>query len=207
MTDSSRRPRKAPRQARSQATVSVILDATALLLVAEDYQQITTNRIAERAGVSIGSLYQYFPNREAVVGLLKTRTEAEISEAVWRDLMDTDRLNLREFVNFVLRTAVGRHARDLPLLQALMQNTYGPNPLQGPSHRLPQRQGLLRVMLDNRADQLRPDFDREAGSFFILTMVRSALNAAIPHRSDAFANGELERELTIILSYYLMGER
>ena len=67
MPHNASRPRKISRQARSLATVEVILDAAGLLLVDEGYEQTTTNRIAERAGVSIGSLYQYFPNRESVV--------------------------------------------------------------------------------------------------------------------------------------------
>lgn len=209
MPDISRRPRKEPRQARSLATVGVILDATALVLIAEGYDQTTTNRIAERAGVSIGSLYQYFPNREAVVGALNNRTEAELSNAIWHAISESesDASSLREFVGFGLTTAVSQHARVLPLLQALMQANAGRAPVRGPGIRFPHRQGILRSVLDNRADELRPDFDREAGSFFIPRMVGSALDAAIAFRPDAFANGELARELTAMLSYYMTGGR
>lgn len=209
MPDTSRRPRKEPRQARSQATVGVILDATALLLVDEGYEQTTTNRIAERAGVSIGSLYQYFPNRDAVVGLLNGRTEAELSDAIWQAISESesDGLTLREFVSFGLTTAISQHTRVLPLLQALMQTSSGRPASRGPTGSFPQRQGILRSVFDNRADELRPGFDREAGSFFIPRMVGSALDAAIAFRPDAFTNGELERELTTMLSYYMMGGR
>src|SRR4051794_7645834 len=65
--------RKQPRQARAQATVECILRATAHILVEQGYDRITTNHVAERAGVSIGSIYQYFPSKEALVAALVDR--------------------------------------------------------------------------------------------------------------------------------------
>jgi len=59
--------RKKPRQARAQATVDAILQASAHILVAQGFEGFNTNAVAERAGVSVGSLYQYFPNKEAIV--------------------------------------------------------------------------------------------------------------------------------------------
>ncbi len=60
-------PRKSPRQARSVATVEVILDATTQVLVDQGLQTLTTARVAARAGVSIGSIYQYYPNKQALL--------------------------------------------------------------------------------------------------------------------------------------------
>ena len=60
-------PRKLPRQDRSRATVDAILEAAARVLVKEGFERTTTNRVAEAAGVSVGSLYQYFPNKEAIL--------------------------------------------------------------------------------------------------------------------------------------------
>jgi len=57
-------PRKLPQQDRSKVTVEAILTAAAHILTEHGYDNTSTNRIAERAGVSIGSLYQYFPNKE-----------------------------------------------------------------------------------------------------------------------------------------------
>jgi AcrR family transcriptional regulator len=62
--------RREPRQARSRATVAAIREAAARVLVAEGYERATTNRIAEVAGVSIGTLYQYFDSRDAVLDAL-----------------------------------------------------------------------------------------------------------------------------------------
>lgn len=70
LADPRVQPRKRPRQARSRALVAAILQATARVLVREGYAGTTTNRVAEVAGVSIGSLYQYFPTKEALVAAL-----------------------------------------------------------------------------------------------------------------------------------------
>ncbi len=64
------RPLKRPKQKRSLETFNAILEAALLLLKSEGYAVFTTNKIAEKAGVSISSLYQYFPNKEAILGEL-----------------------------------------------------------------------------------------------------------------------------------------
>lgn len=82
-------PRKIPRQARSRDTFNAIVDACSQVLAAGSYDALTTNSISERAGVSIGTLYEYFPNREAIVASLVAnacdrlvnRMEAAIGEA------------------------------------------------------------------------------------------------------------------------------
>src|SRR5690606_4053388 len=65
--------RKTPRQERARLTVEALLEATEQLLVDVGYANMTTNGIAQRAGVSIGSLYQYFPNKEAIIVELSRR--------------------------------------------------------------------------------------------------------------------------------------
>jgi AcrR family transcriptional regulator len=74
------RPRKEPRQARSRETFDAILEACARLLRAGDYAAVTTNHIAERAGVSIGTLYEFFPNKESIVAALTERRLAGLVE-------------------------------------------------------------------------------------------------------------------------------
>lgn len=66
-------PRKIPRQARAAATLEAIFEATIQVLVAEGPRRLTTTRVAERAGVSIGSLYQYFPHKQALFYALNER--------------------------------------------------------------------------------------------------------------------------------------
>ncbi|PWR20352.1 TetR/AcrR family transcriptional regulator [Zavarzinia aquatilis] len=79
--------KKQPAQGRSQATVEAVLTATAQLLAESGYAALTTNHIAERAGVSIGSIYQYFPGKEAIVALVVEHTVAEILADFGRGLL------------------------------------------------------------------------------------------------------------------------
>ncbi len=66
--------RKQPQQARSSELVASILEAAVQVLASEGAQRFTTARVAERAGVSIGSLYQYFPNKAAILFRLPARS-------------------------------------------------------------------------------------------------------------------------------------
>jgi AcrR family transcriptional regulator len=78
-------PRKQPRQARSRALVEAILDATERVLAQEGPEQATTTRIAEVAGVSVGSLYQYFPSRDALLAaVIERRVERDEQELLAR---------------------------------------------------------------------------------------------------------------------------
>lgn len=73
------KPRKTPRQARSEATVDAIFNATIQVLLAEGAPRLTTTRVAERAGVSVGTMYQYFPHKQA---LLYAVVQQHLSEFV-----------------------------------------------------------------------------------------------------------------------------
>lgn len=75
---SETKPRKWPRQARSRATFDAILGGCARLLEEVDLADVTTNRIAERAGVGIGTLYEFFPSREAILAVLTARRLDEL---------------------------------------------------------------------------------------------------------------------------------
>ncbi|MET3601727.1 TetR/AcrR family transcriptional regulator [Martelella mangrovi] len=72
-TSGSLEPRKAPVQKRSKATVEAILEATVQVLLRDGAEKLTTRRIAERAGVSVGTLYQYAPSKEALLYALVSR--------------------------------------------------------------------------------------------------------------------------------------
>lgn len=80
-TISPLKPRKTPRQARSEATVDAIFEATIQVLLAEGASRLTTTRVSERAGVSVGTMYQYFPNKQALLfAVLKRHMEEVLSK-------------------------------------------------------------------------------------------------------------------------------
>ena len=75
-------PRKSPVQARSAASVEAILEATIQVLVDAGKERLTTTRVARRAGVSVGTLYQYFPNKSALLQAALKRHLDEVTDAI-----------------------------------------------------------------------------------------------------------------------------
>jgi AcrR family transcriptional regulator len=83
MSDRPHGPRKQPRQARSRALVDAVVEATEKVLAGEGAEGVTTTRVAEVAGVSVGSLYQYYPSRESLIAaVIERRVEDDIR---WMD--------------------------------------------------------------------------------------------------------------------------
>ena len=103
--------RKTPSQARSAWTVDLILQAAAQVLEARGEDELTTKSVAERAGVSIGTLYQYFPNRDAILVALADREAQRIGERM-RMLINSDPRNredpARSMVKALIRSYAGR---------------------------------------------------------------------------------------------------
>ncbi|MFD1826979.1 MULTISPECIES: TetR/AcrR family transcriptional regulator [Mumia] len=83
-------PRKRPRQARSRATVERIVSSGREVLLRDGYDAFSTNRVADAADISPGSLYQYFPNKHAIVAAIVERYADEVADQVAASL--TDRL-------------------------------------------------------------------------------------------------------------------
>jgi AcrR family transcriptional regulator len=77
-------PRKSPVQARSAASVDAVLEATIQVLLSVGKERLTTTRVAARAGVSVGTLYQYFPNKSALMQAVLKRHLEQVAEAVER---------------------------------------------------------------------------------------------------------------------------
>ena len=89
-------PRKSPVQARSAASVEAILEATIQVLVAVGKERLTTTKVALRAGVSVGTLYQYFPNKSALLQAVIQRHLDEVTEAVERACKEQESATLRQ---------------------------------------------------------------------------------------------------------------
>ncbi|MBB3643047.1 MULTISPECIES: TetR/AcrR family transcriptional regulator [unclassified Variovorax] len=103
-------PRKLPRQQRSHLTVDAITQAAAYILVNFGWERLTTNAVAERAGVNISSLYQYFPNKEAIVAELQRRhilqTQSKLAQALVQ--LPAQR-TLREALVLLVQAMVDEH--------------------------------------------------------------------------------------------------
>jgi AcrR family transcriptional regulator len=101
--------RKAPGQARSKETVNVILEASARILESEGLRGFNTNSAAAKAGVSVGSLYQYFPNKDAILLALIERFEDAAQEAINEALRSARGRPLNPSLRLFVHALVGMH--------------------------------------------------------------------------------------------------
>lgn len=115
-----KKPRKRPVQARSRVTYEAILEAAARVLRTEGLAAATTNRVAERAGVSIGSLYQYFPSREAILAELVKQMRLSMSARLMRDGEIARCLPLDEAIPRMVAAAMAQY-EDEPRLTAALE--------------------------------------------------------------------------------------
>ena len=103
-------PRKLPKQERSRATVEAILQASTYILERRGYEGLTTNAVAARAGVNIASLYQYFPNKEAIFCELLRRHAAEARTAALAVLRARGRSSAAATVRRLVASVIAAHA-------------------------------------------------------------------------------------------------
>lgn len=99
-------PRKLPRQARARATFDAIVDACGQVLATGPYDALTTNCISERAGVSIGTLYEYFPNRESIVAALAANSCARLVARMEQAILETAGMGQLEGAEHLLMAGV-----------------------------------------------------------------------------------------------------
>ena len=154
--------RKAPKQERSTRLVADILEAAVRVLIKEGARRFTAARVAEAAGVSVGSLYQYFPNKEAILFRLQT------------DEWDGTRAMLEQILGDTRRPALDRLRA---MVEAFFRTEYD--------------EAALRKALDDAAPLYRTSpeaLERKASvAMFALSFVEEALPHASAHNQDLAA--------------------
>src|SRR5580658_3884139 len=104
------RHRREPKQRRAHQTVEAVLDAVSRVLKREGVKAVTTNRIAEVAGVSIGSVYQYFPDKRAIFVALHERHIQEIDRLVEAKLVENATSSLEKLIRAMIEAMIDAHA-------------------------------------------------------------------------------------------------
>jgi AcrR family transcriptional regulator len=198
-TDST--PRKQPKQERSQTTVEAILTATAHILIESGLEKFTTNRVAELAGVSIGSLYQYFPNKKALLFALAQQQAEQMMQLAQQHLTDVESLTIPEVIQQIVRAAIAAHSVNPRLNQVLHEQISRDEVI--PAGAEAQMEQLLRSFLEQRRDQLKPK-KLDLTVFIVSRTIESLIQCALLDRSDWMNHSELEQEITLLLSGYLM---
>jgi AcrR family transcriptional regulator len=190
--------RKSPSQGRAEATVEAILAATAHILKTEGWEAVNTNRVAAGAGVSIGSLYQYFPGRDAILAELGRRHALQIVEATRGALESTEERSLTEAVTETIRAAIRVHDVDPALHRAIEDETPNLGPLDWRETADADTHRILCEALSRRRTEMG-DQDIEFVAFLAATVVESVVHSAMIARPDDLRNGRIEAELVDVV--------
>ncbi|MFW1838103.1 TetR/AcrR family transcriptional regulator [Acinetobacter gyllenbergii] len=113
------KPRKMPRQGRSKVTVDAILQSAAEILKEMDYAKFNTNLVAERAGISIGSLYQYFPNKDALIVALHKKHTQHIHDLLRTVIDHQNAQTLKQRIESLVDAVIAAHSFEPELHQLL----------------------------------------------------------------------------------------
>lgn len=197
-------PRRAPRQARARFTVDAIVEGSLQVLLDRGYDRFTTTRAAERAGVSVGSLYQYFPNKAALAAAVVDRCCERFVGAVEQAV------------------AAGRHATLADCLRALVDTTIAAHHLTPARHQCVQnlvpRIGatdrtaavsrtvtrLIESALRRHAEDIAPGIDPALAATMIETTLEGIAHRAVAAHPDQADSEALAREAFRLISRYLI---
>lgn len=197
-------PRKLPRQQRSRATVDAVLDAAAQILVSEGYEGFNTNRVAERAGVSIGSLYQYFPNKAALLTALRQRHALEMSDLVATCTQGTVHASLKQAIQHVVAGVIAAHRLHPRLHQVLEQEVPRQTQQASPTDWETGLRHQLRGLLAQHREQLAVS-DLPTTSLVLIRLVDALVHAALMPDPQGVPAEAIEREISTVVWRYLTG--
>ncbi|MYS85212.1 TetR/AcrR family transcriptional regulator [Embleya scabrispora] len=203
MTSDRRRlqPRKQPRQIRAELTRQRILTAAAHVFAEHGYAAGTTNRIAEQARISIGSLYQYYPNKDAILVELVTRHLDTGMDATYRRQNGELPESIEEIIRVFVRIAIENHLEDSQLLRVMVEQAPRSPELLEKIYRHEQvRVAFVRELLDGHPE-VRIDDTHTAARLVVSTVelvVHQLIAAPEPIDIPRFEN-----ELVAMLTRYL----
>jgi AcrR family transcriptional regulator len=201
------KPRKIASQERSRATVDALVEATARILVKEGFDKASTNRIAEVAGVSVGSLYQYFPGKEALVAAVIERHQQEIMQTVRGELAEVLAQPVEHAVRRLVAMAVRAHRVDPKLHRVLAEQIPRVGKLEELATFDSQNYALFRTYLERHRDEIRVD-DLDLASFVCVTTIEALTHNAVLHYSKMHSDKameELVEEGARLVAGYLKG--
>ncbi|PHV10577.1 TetR/AcrR family transcriptional regulator [Chitinimonas sp. BJB300] len=195
-------PRKTPRQTRSQATVESILEATARVLAQHGYAATNTNRITELACVSVGSLYQYFPNKLALIAALHERHVAQMAVVLLRDLSTGSRESITKRIRRLIAAVLAAHRLEPDLHWVLERNFVALEPAYDVSPADQLVHGIVRQILDEHRAELGV-VDINLASYMVLRMLESLDHATVLEPTPHLATDKLEQAIGDAILGYL----
>lgn len=172
------KPRKNASQDRSRATVDALVEATARILVKEGFDKASTNRIAEAAGVSVGSLYQYFPSKEALVVAVIERHNQESMRVVRAALAEIVMQPIEQAVRRMVGVAIEAHRINPKLHRVLTEQIPRTGRLENVESFNRENYVLFRSYLEGCRDKLR-SMDLELAAFVCVTSIEAVAHNAV----------------------------
>jgi AcrR family transcriptional regulator len=194
--------RKTPRQRRSTETVEAILTAAAHILEREGFEAATTNRVAVKAGVSIGSLYQYFPNKESLVRALNDRHTQEVLELLQKRFAEVRESPLEVSVQAIVQAMVDVHRVNPALHQVLVNIVPSIGGLAETKVLEDAAAALLTQFLTTRKAELR-SLDPKFSAFMLVHAVEALTHAAVLERPELLKGELFVNEATRMILGYL----
>ena len=193
--------RKNPIQRRSKATVEAVLEAGARLLLTIGYDKASTNKIAEKAGISIGSLYEYFPGKEAIFAEIRRRQDHRYARLVQAEpvpatFRETLRLNIKTYIRLALS--------NIELHAALIRDV--------PKFATSEAESILIVdsleqsnrTINSRAIKLRPQCDTAIALELTTRVLRSTIDGYAMHAPEQLKQSVVTDQLLDMLERYLL---
>jgi AcrR family transcriptional regulator len=185
-------PRKSASQERSRLTVDALLEATARVLMKEGYDRASTNKIAAVAGVSIGSLYQYFPTKEALVAAVIDRHMHEMLQ-VFRDaLVKVATLPMEVAAREIVAVMFDAHRVNPKLHRVLAEQIPRTGRLENIEAIDREAHALVRGYLEAHRDELDVP-DPDVAAFVCVTAVEALTHAAVVRRPEMLTDERAER--------------
>lgn len=192
--------RVAPKQARARASIDAILTAAEILLREVGFARMTTNKIADRAGVNVALVYRYFAGKEAIVGALIERV-AEATQETVRAVLETNALAPMPQAIRALLGALVITPGDPALHRELVEHVGTAKRRQLVEQLRTRVAGLFSEFMATRQADLRPLADRDATMFVLQHAIEAATHAAAFYRPEGLS---LERVLDALAELVLL---
>jgi AcrR family transcriptional regulator len=193
--------RRKPTQRRARQTVDAILDAVVRVLKREGFGAVTTNRVAEVAGVSIGSVYQYFPDKGAIFVALHQRHIEEIDRVVQVTLVEHAASSLNVLITAMIEAMIEAHRSDPELYELLF--TEVPHRADGTRDFAVRLHGAFRLAISSRAYELKKGVDIDKLVFVVAHMVESLSHGALFRRPPGLSLEDAKTEAVRAVLAYL----
>jgi AcrR family transcriptional regulator len=197
------KPRKIPKQARSRSMVDAILEATARVLVKRGYSGTNTNLIAEVAGVSVGSIYQYFPNKESLIVALHQRHAIQMQDMIIHLFSRSKKTTLRGAMKALVKAVLEAHLVE-PKLHYVLEWEFPlldlHKDVNSADYDIPGQ--VVQAILKNHRDEIRRP-NLELAVYIVIKMIKSLVHQTVLEPSRYYTQPEIEDAISEAAFGYL----